>query len=318
MAKTALICGVGGQDGSYLAKLLLQKNYHVVGTSRNPDVAKTGNLSLLGISGDLRCIPMESSDEESVRAAVNTSNPDEIYYLAGESSVAKSFQQPVKTFESIAMGAIYLLEAIKQKQADKRICLFNAGSSDYFGNATEIITDESTPLNPVSPYAIAKGSAYWLVKQYRQSYGMYACTGTLFNHESPLRPTHFVTQKIVQGVKEIAAGRQEKLVLGRLDIARDWGWAPEYVEAMWLMLQQDEAENYVVATGIAITLENFVRTAFGCAGLNWENHVIQDKKLFRPADAIISFGDPSKAFKKLGWKAETQGVEVVEKMYQSI
>jgi len=318
MAKTALICGVGGQDGSYLAKLLLQKNYHVVGTSRNPDVAKTGNLSLLGISGDLRCIPMESSDEESVRAAVNTSNPDEIYYLAGESSVAKSFQQPVKTFESIAMGAIYLLEAIKQKQADKRICLFNAGSSDYFGNATEIIADESTPLNPVSPYAIAKGSAYWLVKQYRQSYGMYACTGTLFNHESPLRSTHFVTQKIVQGVKEIAAGRQEKLVLGRLDIARDWGWAPEYVEAMWLMLQQDQPKDFVIATGTTISLMDFVKTAFDQLCLDWESYVVQDPAFMRPADLMVSRANISQIISSLGWQPQVTGTKVVEKMFEPI
>ena len=200
----------------------------------------------------------------------------------------------------------------------KNIRLYNAGSGECFGDTNGQAANEKTSFYPMSPYAVAKSSAYWLVNNYRDAYNLFACTGILFNHESPLRPERFVTQKIIHAVKRIATGSTEKLKLGRLDIARDWGWAPEYVEAMWLMLQQDEAENYVVATGIAITLENFVRTAFGCAGLNWENHVIQDKKLFRPADAIISFGDPSKAFKKLGWKAETQGVEVVEKMYQSI
>jgi len=318
MAKTALICGVGGQDGSYLAKLLLEKNYRVVGTSRTPSAALAGNLSKLGIAKHLECIPMESADEDSVKAAVKTSNPDEIYCLAGESSVAKSFSEPAKTFESIALGAIYLLEAVKQKQADKPIRLFNAGSSDCFGNASDIITDESTPLNPVSPYAIAKSSVYWLVKHYRQSYGMYACTGTLFNHESPLRPAHFVTQKIVQGVKEIAAGRQEKLALGSLDIGRDWGWAPEYVEAMWLMLQQDKPEDFVIATGATMTLMDFVKTAFEQEGLDWQSYVIQDPAFMRPADLLVSRANNQKIRTALGWQPIVTGSKVAQKMFEPI
>jgi GDPmannose 4,6-dehydratase len=320
MAKTALICGVGGQDGSYLAKLLLEKNYCVVGTSRNPGAALAGNLTKLGIAKHLECIPMESADEDSVRAAVNTSNPDEIYYLAGESSVAKSFSEPAKTFESIALGAIYLLEAAKkmQEKSNKQIRLFNAGSSDCFGNASDIITDESTPLNPVSPYAIAKCSAYWLVKQYRQSYGMYACTGTLFNHESILRPDHFVTQKIVQGVKEIAAGRQEKLALGSLDIARDWGWAPEYVEAMWLMLQQDKPEDFVIATGTTMTLMDFVKTAFEQEGLDWQSYVVQDPAFMRPTDLLVSRANIQKIKAALGWQPVVTGSKVVQKMFEPI
>ena len=318
MAKTALICGVGGQDGSYLAKLLLEKSYRVVGTSRNPSTALAGNLSKLGIAKHLECISMESADEDSVKAAVKSSNPDEIYYLAGESSVAKSFSEPAKTFESIALGAIYLLEAVKQKQADKPIRLFNAGSSDCFGNASDIITDESTSLNPVSPYGIAKSSVYWLVKHYRQSYGMYACTGILFNHESPLRPAHFVTQKIVQGVKEIAAGRQEKLTLGSLDIARDWGWAPEYVEAMWLMLQQDKPEDFVIATGVTITLMDFVKTAFEQEGLDWQSYVIQDPAFMRPADLLVSRANIQKIRTTLGWQPVVTGSKVVQKMFEPI
>jgi GDPmannose 4,6-dehydratase len=320
MAKTALICGVGGQDGSYLAKLLLEKGYRVVGTSRNPSSALKGNLATLGVAGNIECIAMESANAQSVNAAINNTNPDEVYYLAGESSVAKSFEEPVKTFESITLGAIYLLEAIKFKQAQtkKQIRLFNAGSSDCFGNASDIITDESTSLNPVSPYAIAKSSVYWLVKHYRQSYDMYTCTGTLFNHESPLRPAHFVTQKIIQGVKEIAAGRQEKLVLGRLDIARDWGWAPEYVEAMWLMLQQDKPEDFVIATGTTITLMDFVKTAFEQVGLDWQSYVVQDPAFMRPTDLMISRANNSKISHALGWQPKVTGTKVVQKMFEPI
>lgn len=320
MAKTALICGVGGQDGSYLAKLLLEKGYRVVGTSRNPEAALAGNLTRLNIAKQLECIPMESADADSVRAAVNTSKPDEIYYLAGESSVARSFEEPAKAFESIALGAIHLLEAMKRMQAkgDKQIRLFNAGSSDCFGNASDIVTDESTPLNPVSPYSIAKSSVYWLVKHYRQSYGMYTCTGTLFNHESPLRPAHFVTQKIVHAVKEIAAGRQSQLALGRLDIARDWGWAPEYVEAMWLMLQQDQPEDFVIATGYTMTLMDFVKTAFEQVGLDWQSYVVQDPAFMRPADLLVSRASTAKISRSLGWRPQVTGSKVVQKMFEPI
>ena len=320
MAKTALICGIGGQDGSYLAKLLLDKGYRVVGTSRNPSAAQAGNLTKLNIAQHLECIPMESADENSVQAAVNNTNPDEIYYIAGESSVAKSFEEPAKAFESITLGAIYLLEAAKKMQAkgDQHIRLFNAGSSDCFGNASDIVTDESTPLNPVSPYAIAKSSVYWLVKYYRQSYDMYACTGTLFNHESTLRPSYFVTQKIVQGVKEIAAGRQSQLALGRLDIARDWGWAPEYVEAMWLMLQQDKAEDFVIATGTTMTLMDFVKTAFEQVGLDWQSYVVQDPAFMRPSDLLVSRANNQKISSALGWQPKVMGSKVVQKMFEPI
>jgi len=318
MEKTALICGVGGQDGSYLARLLLEKNYRVVGTSRNPESALSGNLSKLGIAKHLECIFMESADEESVSSALKVSKPDEVYYLAGESSVANSFEEPAKTFESVVLGSIYSLEAIKKNHLDKPIRLFNTGSSDYFGNIDGITADESTPLGPVSPYSIAKSSVYWLVKQYRESYGIYACTGTLFNHESPLRPAHFVTQKIVQGVKDIAAGRQTKLALGRLDIARDWGWAPEYVEAMWLMLQQDKPEDFVIATGTTMTLMDFVKTAFEQVDLDWRPYVVQDPVFMRPTDLLVSSANNEKITRSLGWRPEVIGPKVVQKMFEPI
>lgn len=316
MEKTALICGVGGQDGSYLARLLLQKNYRVVGTSRNPSAALDGNLAKLGIAKDVECIPMESADSRSITAAVTLTKPDEIYYLAGESSVARSFEDPAKTFQSVALGAIYLLDAIKS--ADKQIRLYNAGSSECFGNASGVVANELTPLNPVSPYAIAKSSAYWLVNHYRQSYGLYASTGILFNHESPLRPTHFVTQKIIQAAQEIAAGRQNQLILGRLDIARDWGWAPEYVEAMWLMLQQEAPQDYVIATGTTMTLQEFVEAAFKQVNLDWRSYVVQDPAFMRPTDLLVSRASNDKISNALGWHPTITGTQVVQKMFEPI
>lgn len=316
MSKTALICGVGGQDGSYLAKFLLQKNYHVIGTSRNPSAALAGNLAKLGVAQDIHCISMESADSRSVTSAVNLAKPDEIYYLAGESSVAQSFIDPIGTFQNVSLGIIYLLEAVRQSNRPTRI--FNAGSSDCFGDTAGLAANESTPFKPVSPYAIAKCSAYWLVNQYRQSYGLYACTGILFNHESPFRPSHFVTQKIVHAVKEIAAGRQSQLNLGRLDIARDWGWAPEYIEAMWLMLQQEKPEDFVIATGTTITLMDFVEAAFKRLDLDWRSHVIQDPDFVRPTDILVSSADISRITQSLGWKPATMGTRVVEKMFESI
>jgi len=316
MEKTALICGIGGQDGSYLAKFLLEKNYQVIGTSRNPRAALTGNLAKLDIAQHIHCIPMESADSHSVTSAINLSKPDEVYYLAGESSVARSFTDPIGTFQNVTLGIIYLLEAVKQ--FEKPVRIFNAGSSDCFGDTSGLVADESTPFKPVSPYAIAKSSAYWLTSQYRQSYGIYACTGILFNHESPLRPAHFVTQKIVQAAKEIAAGRQSQLTLGRLDIARDWGWAPEYVEAMWLMLQQDFPQDFVIATGTTMTLMDFVEAAFKQVNLDWHSHVIQDPEFMRPTDILVSSANINRIAQSLGWRPSTVGTGVVEKMFESI
>ena len=201
---------------------------------------------------------------------------------------------------------------------DKQIKLYHAGSGECFGDTQGKTANEQTPFFPMSPYAVAKSSAYWLVNNYRDAYGLFACTGILFNHESPLRPERFVTQKIIRAVKRIAQGSAEKLKLGRLDIARDWGWAPEYVEAMWRMLQQDQAQDFVIATSTTMTLEEFVQAAFNEASLNWRDHVIQDPSLFRPTDLAIGRADPSKAAKELHWQASTRGVDVVKKMYQSI
>jgi GDPmannose 4,6-dehydratase len=311
--RIALICGVGGQDGSYLAQLLLRKGYVVWGTSRDAQGSSFGNLIKLGIRDQVLHLSMAPEDFRSVLIALKKSSPDEIYYLAGQSSVGLSFEQPAETMQSITFGALNILEGCRM--LDKKPRLYHAGSGECFGDTKGSPANELTSFNPMSPYAVAKSSAHWLVNNYRNAYDMYACNGILFNHESPLRPERFVTQKIIQSAKRIAGGSEEKLKLGRLDIFRDWGWAPEYVEAMWLMLQQDKPQDFVISTGSPISLEEFVASAFECVNLNWRDHVIQDEKLFRPADSSISFGDSTKAEIILGWSPKTKGKEVVGKMF---
>jgi len=310
--KTALICGVSGQDGAYLARRLLAKGYIVWGTSREPQGSDFSKLHTLGIADQVHKISMLPEDSRSVFLAVSKTNPDEIYYLSGMSSVGLSFDQPAETIRGVVLGTLNILEACRV--LGRAVRLFNAGSSECFGDTEGQAANESTPFSPRSPYAVAKSSAYWLVRNYREAYKLYACTGILFNHESPLRPDQFVTKKIVAAAKNIAAGSSEKLNLGRMDIARDWGWAPEYVEAMWLMLQQDQPQDFVIATGETHSLEDFVQLAFSAVGLNWHDHVRQDETLFRPTDVAISVADPSKARIQLGWSAQTLLPQVVEKM----
>ena len=312
--KIALICGVSGQDGAYLAKFLIEKGYVVFGTSRDVQGSSFGNLLHLGIKKQVNYLSMVPEDFRSVLVALRKSNPDEVYFLAGQSSVGLSFEQPAETIQSFALGTLNLLEGLRLM--DKPIRFYNAGSSESFGDTKGEPANELTPFNPMSPYAIAKGSASWLVRNYRDAYKLFACTGILFNHESPLRPERFVTQKIIRTVKRISQGSLERLTLGRMDISRDWGWAPEYVEAMWLMLQQDSPDDYVIGTGSTITLEEFVVMAFRLAGLDWRSHVVQDPCLFRPNDLMISCANPNKAFRDLGWRASIKGFKVVEKMYQ--
>lgn len=311
-SKTALICGVSGQDGSYLAQLLLNKGYAVWGTSRDAQGSAFTNLKTLGIIDHVRKISMVPEDFRSVLLAVKHSDPDEVYYLAGQSSVGLSFEQPAETIQSVVLGTLNMLESCRM--FDKPIRLYHAGSSECFGDTQGKPANENTPFSPRSPYAVAKASAYWLVNNYREAYKLYACTGIMFNHESPLRPERFVTQKIISAAKRIAAGSSEKLSLGRIDIARDWGWAPEYVEAMWLMLQQEQPEDLVIATGQSNTLEDFVRLSFAALGMDWRDYVLQDKSLIRPTDLSISAADPSKARSKIGWHARTLMPEIVERM----
>jgi GDPmannose 4,6-dehydratase len=308
----ALICGIGGQDGGYLAKFLLEKNYQVWGTSRDAHGAKFGNLARLQIAGKVRLLSMDPEDFRSVLVALQRSEADEVYYLAGQSSVALSFEQPAETMQSIVLGTLNLLEACRMM--DRQVRLYSAGSSECFGNTMGAPATETTPFGPRSPYAVGKASAYWLVSNYREAYKLHACTGILFNHESPLRPARFVTQKIVSAAQRIAAGSDEKLQMGRLDIARDWGWAPEYVDAMWRMLQQPQPRDYVIATGQTNTLEQFVAEVFSAVGLDWRDYVEQDEKLFRPTDLLVSRADPSEALQQLGWQAKFMMRDVVRKM----
>lgn len=317
--KTAIICGVSGQDGSYLAALLLNKGYAVFGTSRDAQGSSFANLRKLGIQNQITFLSMVPEDFRSVLVALRKSNPDEIYYLAGQSSVGLSFEQPAETMQSITMGTLNILEGCRMLETENKVIkVYHAGSGECFGDTQGEPANENTPFYPMSPYAVAKSSAYWLVNNYREAYGLFACTGILFNHESALRPERFVTQKIVRAVKRIAQGSTEKLKLGRLDIARDWGWSPEYVEAMWLMLQQEKPQDYVIATGVTMSLEDFVQAAFEQAGLNWRDYVEQDPTLFRPTDLAVGRADPTKAYRELGWKATTTGVDVVKKMYELI
>jgi len=310
--KTALICGISGQDGSYLAQLLLSKGYTVWGTSRDAQGSSFGNLQRLSIRDQVKLISMVPEDFRSVFTAIKQSDPDEIYYLAGQSSVGLSFELPTETIQSIVNGTLNLLEACRM--FDKQIRLYHAGSSECFGDTKGQPANEKTPFNPRSPYAVAKASAFWLVDNYREAYGLYACTGLLFNHESSLRPTRFVTQKIVQTAKRIVAGSGETLTLGRLDISRDWGWAPEYVDAMWRMLQLNEPEDFVIATGVTITLEEFVAHTFKVLGLDWKKYVVQDQSLFRPTDILESRANPTKARERLHWAPNISNKQVIENM----
>jgi len=312
LGKTALICGISGQDGSYLAQLLLRKGYSVFGTSRDVQGSSFSNHDKLGIKDRIIYLSMLPEDFRSVLVALRKSNPDEIYYLAGQSSVGLSFEQPAETIQSIAIGTLNILEGCRM--LGHHVKLYNAGSGECFGNTHGVPANEDTPFYPVSPYAVAKASAYWLVNNYRDAYNLFACTGILFNHESLLRPERFVTQKIVRSVMRIAEGSKERLSLGRLDISRDWGWAPEYVEAMWLMLQQDQPQDFVIASGTTITLEDFVREIFSQFNLNCWDYIDQDPTLFRPSDLAIGSADAGKAKKILGWQASIKGVEVARKM----
>ncbi|MEQ9548505.1 MAG: GDP-mannose 4,6-dehydratase [Coleofasciculus sp. G3-WIS-01] len=312
--KKALICGVSGQDGAYLAKLLLNEGYSVCGTSRDAQMSSFKNLVRLGIRDQVKLESAALTDFRSVLQVLMKNKPDEVYNLAGQSSVGLSFEQPVETLESISIGSLNLLEAIRF--TGEPIKFYNAGSSECFGDIGTEAADETTPFRPRSPYAVAKSAAFWQVANYREAYGLFACSGILFNHESPLRPQRFVTQKIVSAVSRIAQGSQEKLYLGNVDIKRDWGWAPEYVEAMYKILQQEEPDDYVIATGESYTLAEFVVAAFDCVGLNWQDYVITDRSLFRPTDLAVSRGNPAKAREKLGWQAQYKMPDIVRMMVE--
>lgn len=313
--KKALICGISGQDGAYLAQLLLNKGYEVYGTARDAQMATFYNLNRLGIRDRIQVESMALNDFRSVLQTLAKIKPDELYNLAGQSSVGLSFQQPVETLESISVGTLNILEAIRFVALP--IKFYNAGSSESFGDTGGSPADEATPFHPRSPYAVAKATAFWEVANYREAYGLFACSGILFNHESPLRPERFVTRKIVSSACRIASGSAEKLNLGNISISRDWGWAPEYVEAMWRMLQQDSADDFVIATGETNKLEDFVAEAFSCVGLDWRDHVISDASLLRPSEISIGLGNPAKANALLGWSASYRMKDVLKMMVEA-
>ncbi|HWB59866.1 MAG TPA: GDP-mannose 4,6-dehydratase [Chthoniobacteraceae bacterium] len=313
--KKALICGVTGQDGAYLAKLLLAKGYEVCGTSRDAQMSSLTNLARLGVRDDVLLKSMALNDFRSVVQVITKFAPDEIYNLAGQTSVGLSFEQPIEAFESIASGTLNLLEALRFTGGKSR--LYNAGSSESFGDTGGAPASEESPFRPRSPYAVAKAASFWAVSNYREAYSMYACSGILLNHESPLRPERFVTQKIVVAAGRIARGEKKKLKLGNTAIIRDWGWAPEYVEAMHLMLQQAGPDDFLIATGESHKLEDFVDAVFATYGLDWREHVETDPAFFRPTDIAISRGDPSKAKARLGWEARSKMRDVARMMVEA-
>lgn len=310
--KKALICGISGQDGSYLARLLLEKQYEVFGTSRDAQVSQFSNLARLGIRDRIHFLSMAVNDFRSVLQVLNQVQPDEIYNLAGQSSVGLSFDQPLETVESIAIGTFNLLEAIRFTK--RPIKFYNACTSECFGDTEKMAADESTPFRPRSPYAIAKAAAFWAVLNYCDAYDLFACSGILFNHESPLRPERFVTKKIIATACRISRGSKEKLRLGNITIRRDWGWAPEYVVAMWMMLQQNKPDTYIIATGETYSLEKFTETAFTYLDLDWKEHTVIDSHLLRPADIAVGRANPRKAAEGFGWQANHKMGHVVKMM----
>ena len=308
----ALVIGVSGQDGAYLSEMLLAKGYEVHGTSRDANLATFGNLARVGVLDRVRRLSVAPNDFRSTLSAIAQVEPDEIYNLSGQSSVGLSFDQPVETMESISIATLNILEAIRFTK--RNIRFYNAGSGECFGDTHGQRANEETPFRPRSPYAVAKAAAHFEVANYRDAYGLFACSGILFNHESPLRPARFVTRKIVSTACRIARGSAERLRLGNVHVKRDWGWAPEYVDAMWRMLQRDQPDDYVIATGETRSLEEFVAAAFGAVGLEWREHVDIDPALFRPTDIEGNYANAEKAERVLGWRATTGMDATVRRM----
>ena len=310
--RRALVCGISGQDGAYLARHLLGQGYQLWGTSRaTPDRALAG-LRSLGVVDQVDVRTVDLVDFDAVLNVVASVRPHEIYNLSGQSSVGRSFEAPIETMASIATATGHLLEAVRR--VDPSIRYFNAGSGECFGDTKGAAITESTPFNPRSPYAVAKAAAAQLVTVYRESYGLFASTALLFNHESPLRPEGFVTMKVVAAAHRIAEGSDEKLRLGNIDIRRDWGWAPEYVDAMWRILQCERPDDFVIATGVSQSLRDFVETVFSEAGLDWRDHVISDPNLLRPFDPLEVNARPAKAESVLNWRASCVGADVARRL----
>lgn len=310
--KKAFITGITGQDGSYLAELLLSKGYEIYGLERRASTKNRTNIEHIQdkinfVSGDL-------TDQHSLTRAIYAIQPDEVYNLAAQSFVKESWEQPEYTGNVTGSGALRVLEAIRQ--VNPKIKFYQASTSEMFGRAVESPQSEKTPFYPRSPYGVAKLYAHWITVNYRESYDIFACSGILFNHESERRGLEFVTRKITDGVARIKLGLQDKLYLGNLDAKRDWGYAPEYVEAMWLILQQDKPEDFVIATGEMHSVKEFVEAAFSAADLDWQKHVERDERFMRPAEVDLLAGNASKAKEKLGWQPKTKFEDLIKKMVE--
>ena len=314
MNKRVLIIGISGQDGPYLAALLLDKGYEVYGTSRDAELHSFDNLKKLGIIEKVSLLSVALNDFGSVYQCIQNNSPDQIYNLAGQSSVGLSFDQPHETLESIEMGTLNILESIRLMGGKTK--LYNACSSECFGDTGSTGADETTPFQPRSPYAVAKAASFWMVKNYREAYNIPACSGILFNHESPLRPDRFVTQKIVKAAVEISRGNSQKLELGNIEIVRDWGWAPEYVSAMHLIMEHKEPDDFVVASGESYSLKEFLSCTFSYFDLEWEEHVTIDKNLYRPSDIHINKANPKKVQSILGWECKFTLKDIVQAMIE--
>ncbi|SDW82596.1 GDP-mannose 4,6-dehydratase [Paenibacillus sp. PDC88] len=313
MTKRALITGITGQDGSYLAELLLSKGYKVFGLRRRTSVPIMENIE--HIKNEIEFIDGDLLDLGSLINAVRIANPDEVYNLAAQSFVATSWVQPVATGQATGMGVTNMLEAVRLVKPEARF--YQASSSEMFGKVVETPQKETTPFYPRSPYGVAKVYGHWITVNYRESYNMYACSGILFNHESPRRGIEFVTRKVTDGVARIKLGLQNELRMGNLDAKRDWGFAGDYVKAMWLMLQQDKADDYVISTGETHTIEELVEIAFSHVGLNWRDYVVIDQKFVRPAEVDLLLGDCTKAKENLGWDLEVGFEQLVKMMVDS-
>jgi GDPmannose 4,6-dehydratase len=315
--RKALLTGITGQDGSYLAELLIQKGYEVHGLIRRASTFNTGRIDHLYKDPHVNGVQLflhygDLSDSTNLVKLLYGMRPDEVYNLAAQSHVKVSFEMPEYTGDITGLGTVRLLEALRETQIPCRF--YQASSSEMYGKVAEIPQRESTPFHPRSPYGCSKVFSYWTTVNYREAYNLFACNGILFNHESPRRGETFVTRKISRAVAYIEAGLQEQLFLGNLDSSRDWGYAPEYVEAMWMMLQQETPDDFVIATGETHTVREFLAEAFGCAGLDWQKYVVVDTRYFRPSEVDYLIGDSSKARAKFGWKPATTFSQLVRIM----
>ncbi len=306
---TAIVTGVTGQDGSYLAEFLLSKGYRVIGMVRRSSTVTFGRVE--HIQDDIEIIQGDLHDQSSLVSLIEEYAPDEVYNLAAQSFVPTSWKQPVLTGEVTALGVTRILEAIRLVKPDTRF--YQASSSEMFGKVREVPQTEATPFYPRSPYGVAKVYGHWITVNYRESYNLFACSGILFNHESPRRGLEFVTRKITHGVARIKLGLAKELRLGNLESRRDWGYAGDYVEAMWRMLQQEKPEDYVICTGVTHSVREFCDAAFGHVGLNYEDYVVQDPRFYRPAEVDLLVGDPAKANKTLNWQPKV-GFEALVQM----